>query len=196
MSTLDQMQAFIAVVEEGSFTAAALRFNISPTAMSKKISSLEKSLNTRLLIRTPRLISMTDIGKKYYAQCKNVLHEYKLSNLLIADKNNILTGTLNIVCTREIAQKLIYPSMAIFLEQYQHIVTNVIIKKQTTDIILKNYDIAIGYESSDFFNDWCSRKLDKLLLYYPNIKPTPLKIKVYIDYLVQNLKNRSMNYKS
>ncbi len=76
-------------------------------------------------IRTPRLITMTDIGKKYYAQCKKVLQEYKISNLLIEDKNSHLSGTLNIVCMREVAQKLVYPSMANFLEQYPHIVTNV-----------------------------------------------------------------------
>jgi DNA-binding transcriptional LysR family regulator len=186
MSTLDKMQAFVAVIEEGSFTAASVQFNISPTAMCKKVSMLEKSLNTRLLIRTPRLITLTDIGNKYYIQCKKVLYEYKLSNLLIEDKNNNLIGTLNIVCVRDVAQKIIYPNMAIFLEKYPCIVTNVTIKRQTADIILKNYDIAIGYDSSEFFNDWCSRKIDKLMLYYPNLKPIPLKIKVYMDYLTQN----------
>lgn len=193
MSTLDQIKAFVAVVEEGSFTAAALQFDISPTAMSKKVAMLEKSLNTRLLIRTPRLITMTDIGKKYYAQCKKVLHEYKLSNMLIEDKNNNLSGTLNIVCMREVAQRLVYPTMATFLEKYPHIVTNVTLKKQTTDIAFKNIDIAIGYELSKIFNDWCYYKLDKLLLYYPNIKPIPLKIKVYIDYLAQSWEDISVS---
>lgn len=183
MSTLDQMQGFVAVVEQGSFTAAALQFDISPTAMCKKIAMLEKSLNTRLLIRTPRLLAMTDIGKKYYVQCKKVLHEYKLSNLLIEDVDSHLNGTLNIVCLREVAQTVVYPSMAIFLERYSSIVTNVAIKKQTLDITSKNYDVAIGYESSEIFNDWCSRRIKNFLLYYVNIKPTPLKIKAYIDYL-------------
>ena len=191
MSTLNQMQAFVAVVDEGSFTAAAMHFDISPTAMCKKVSMLEKSLNTRLLIRTPRLITMTEIGRKYYVQCKKVLHEYTLSNLLIDDQNINLNGTLNIVCMREMSQILVYPSMAKFLEQYPHIVTNVTIKKQTSEIMSKNYDIAIGYDHSEIFNDWCSRKIDKLLLYYLNIKPTPLIIKVYIDYLIQNWKDRS-----
>jgi DNA-binding transcriptional LysR family regulator len=183
MSTLDRMQAFVAVVEEGSFTAAAQQFDISPTAMCKKISLLEKSLHTRLLIRTPRLITMTEIGKKYYAQCKKVLHEYKLSSLLIEDKNSNLCGTLHIVCVRDVAQGLVYPTMATFLEQYPHIVTNVTLKKQACEIAFSYFDIAIGYECTEIFNDWCSRKLDKLLLYYPSIKPTPAKIGVYIDYL-------------
>lgn len=187
MSTLDQMQAFVTVVEEGSFTAAALQFDISPTAMCKKVSMLEKSLNTRLLIRTPRLIAMTDIGKKYYVQCKKVLHEYKISHLVIADKNNHLKGTLTIVCIREVAQQLVYPSMGMFLEKYPQIVTNVMLKKETKDIATKNFDIAIGYENSEIFNDWCSRTIDKLLLYYPNIKPIPLKINVYIDYIASKL---------
>lgn len=192
MSTLDQMNAFVTVVEEGSCTAAAQQLNISPTAMSKKISMLEKSLNIRLLMRTPRLITMTDIGNKYYAQCKKVLHEYKLSNLLIEDRNSNLSGVLNIVCLREVAQKLIYPCMAMFLEQYPHIITNVITKKETSDIILQNYDIAIGYENSEIFNDWCSRKINQLLLYYINIKPIPLKIKAYIDYLANEIR---LNFK-
>ena len=71
---------------------------------------LEKSLNIRLLMPTPRLITMTDIGNKYYAQCKKVLHEYKLSNLLIEDRNSNLSGVLNIVCLREVAQKLFIPA--------------------------------------------------------------------------------------
>lgn len=186
MSTLDQMQAFVAVVEQGSFTAAALHFNISPTAMCKKIATLEKSLNTRLFIRTPRIIAVTDIGKKYYAQCKKVLHEYQLSNLLLDDKMNHLTGTLHIVCSREIAQSLVYPTMAPFLAQYPHIVTNVTTKKQATDHVIKQADVAMGYEISDAFNDWCYRKLDQLVMYIPNIKPTPLKIQVYIDYITHN----------
>jgi DNA-binding transcriptional LysR family regulator len=190
MSTLDQMQAFVAVVEEGSFTAAALQTDISPTAMSKKISMLEKSLNTRLLIRTPRLITMTEIGKKYYVQCKIVLHEYKISNLLVEDKNNNLSGTLNIVCMREMAQNLVYPSMALFLEQYPNIVTNVTVKKLLTENVSNNFDIAIGYESSDVFKNWCIRKIDALLLYYPNVKPIPLKIKAYLDYLTQDWRDR------
>ncbi len=183
MSTLDQMQAFVAVVEEGSFTAASVRFDISPTAMSKKIATLEKSLNTRLLIRTPRLLVMTDIGKKYYAQCVKVLHEYKLSNLLIQDKNNELCGVLSIVCQRDVAQRLVYPTMTAFLEQYPNIVTNVTLKKEVRNFSMNNFDIAIGYEASEIFNEWCCRKQDNLSLYYPNIKPIPLKIKVYIDYL-------------
>lgn len=189
MSTLEQMRGFVAAVEEGSFTAAALPFDISPTAMSKKVSMLEKSLDTRLLIRTPRLLTMTDIGKKYYAQCKKVLHEYKLSNLLIENEENNLSGTLNIVYMREVAQKLLYPTMADFLEQYPHIVTNVTLKKQASDILLKNFDVAIGYELSETFNDWRYRKLGALYFYYQDIKPTPLKVAVYIDYLKKSCKN-------
>lgn len=188
MSTLDQMQAFVAVVEEGSFTAAALKFDVSTTAMSKKIATLERALNTKLLIRTPRVLTLTDIGKKYYAQCKKVLHEYKLSRWLIEEKNSHLNGTLNIVCIREVAQSLVYPSMAMFLEHYPHMMTNVTIKKNTSDFNLKNFDIAIGYVSSEFFDDWCSRKIEKLVIHYPNIKPIPIKISVYMEYLDKSLR--------
>jgi len=194
MSTLDQMQAFVAVIEEGSFTAAAIKFGISPTAICKRVSMLERSLNTRLLIRTPRLIAATDTGKKYYAQCKKVLYEYKLSSLLIENNDNIISGTLNIVCMRKVAQELIYPSMAAFLEKYPDIVTNVTLKKQAHDINLSHFDLAIGYEISEIFNDWCSSKLGELFLFYPSIKPKPQKLQVYIDYLTQKKEDLSAGY--
>lgn len=188
MSTLDQMQAFVTVVEEGSFTAAALKFDLSPTAMSKKVALLEKSLNTRLLIRTPRLLTMTDIGKKYYAQCKKVLHEYQLSRLLTQDKTSHLSGTLNIVCLREIAQNLVYPTMAMFLEQYPHIVTNVSIKKLLPNMAVQNYDIAMGYDHSEVFGQWCNRPINRYSVYHTVLKPKAHIIAAYIEYLLQALK--------
>ncbi len=64
---------------------------------------------------------------------------------------------------------------------------NIAFRVEAAEITSKDYDIAIGYENSEIFNDWCSRRIDNLLLYYLNLKPTPLKIKVYMDHLTQNL---------
>lgn len=183
MSTLDQMQAYVAAVEEGSFTAAALLFDVSPAALGKKIAALEKSLDTKLLIRTPRLLMMTDIGKKYYEQCKKVLQEYKLSTLLVENEKNEIQGVLNIVCTRQIAQQRIYPTMAGFLELYPHIITNVTVKKSATDILLNNFDLAIGYPCTEVFNDWRYGRLDSDYFYHPNLMPMPVKVEVYLNHL-------------
>ncbi len=189
MSTLDQMQAFVTVVEEGSFTAAGMQFAISTTAMCKKIAKLEESLNTSLIIRTPRLIKTTDIGQKYYIQCKKILHEYQLSNLIISNQDNSITGTLNIVCIREVAQTIVYPLMRKFLESYPEIMTNVTVKKHYQEINLNKIDVALGYVPNKFFNEWCMVKLENISLYYLNVKPIQRKIEVYINYLRHQLTN-------
>ena len=182
MSTLNQIEAFIAVVEQGSFTASAIKFNISPTAISKKITCLEKSLNTKLLIRTPRLMKTTDIGQKYYIQCKKILHEFMLSNLIIDSDDNKLSGILNILCVREVAQKNIFPFLGNFLEHYPNIVTDVSIKNNLHNVNLKNFNVAIGYQQEEFFNDWHRRYINGLPLYYQHIEPMELRVQVYIDY--------------
>ncbi len=119
------MEVFVAVIEQGIFTAAALQFVISPTVASKKIIGLEKSLNTQLISRTPCLIKTTDIGQKYYIQCKKILHEYKVSHLIIESNETARSGTLHILCHRQVAQNRILPCLGNFLEYYRLVTSTI-----------------------------------------------------------------------
>jgi DNA-binding transcriptional LysR family regulator len=184
MSTLEQMQAFVAAVEQGSFTAASENFGISPAALSKKISVLEKSLGVKLLTRTPRLLVMTDIGRKYYDQCKKILHEYRLSHLVIECQSSDIAGSLSIVSRRHAAMCHIYPTMAVFLEKHPRLIAHVAINKELSRQSLQQYDLAIGYAPDDVLNDWVYRKINGVYYYFPNIKPIVPKIRAYLDYMV------------
>lgn len=156
MSTLKQMEAFVAVVEQGSFTAAAMIFNVSPAAICKSVNALEKSLQKNLLIRTPRLLQTTEVGQKYYLQCKIILHEYHISQQILESDSLEPSGTLHILCQREIAQKTVFPGLSTFLQKYPKIITNVTVKNNLHDININHFDFAIGYHPTDLFNDWLS----------------------------------------
>ena len=73
MDKLREMQAFVAVVESGSFVAAADALASSTTAVSRYVSEMEARLGTRLLQRTTRRLSLTDEGRVFVERCKEVL---------------------------------------------------------------------------------------------------------------------------
>ena len=110
---------------------------------------------------------------------------------MIEDRNSNLSGVLNIVCLREVAQKLIYPCMAMFLEQYPHIITNVITKKETSYIIPQIMISPLAMKIQKFSMIGVAQDKPAITVYI-NIKPIPLKIKAYIDYLANEIR---LNFK-
>ena len=82
MDKFVSMEVFVAVVEAGSLTAAAERFDLSSAMVGKHIRSLESQLATRLLTRTTRRQSLTEIGRQYYEQCRRILADVKAAESL------------------------------------------------------------------------------------------------------------------
>ncbi|HSF93024.1 MAG TPA: LysR family transcriptional regulator, partial [Paracoccaceae bacterium] len=75
MDRLREMEAFVAVVNQGGFTDAAEKLGLSKSAISKHVSSLEERLGARLLNRTTRRVSPTEIGFNYFDRALKVLAE-------------------------------------------------------------------------------------------------------------------------
>ena len=75
MDRLTEMEAFATVVDQGGFTDAAKKMGISKSAVSKHVSSLEARLGARLLNRTTRRVSPTEIGLAYYDRARRVLND-------------------------------------------------------------------------------------------------------------------------
>ena len=75
MDRLTEMEAFATVVDQGGFTDAAKKMGISKSAVSKHVSALEARLGARLLNRTTRRVSPTEIGLAYYNRARRVLND-------------------------------------------------------------------------------------------------------------------------
>src|SRR5689334_5110507 len=115
MSKLERIDAFIKVVEENGFSAAAKKQQISTAAISRLISRLESDLNVQLLKRTTRQLVLTDIGVLYYQQCKNAIAGLKEAENLIANNQSQATGSLSIVSNRYFAMTYLIPRLADFM---------------------------------------------------------------------------------
>src|SRR3546814_5877730 len=83
---LTGMTIFVAVVENSSLAGAARHMNLSPSVVSKQLSALEDRLGVRLLNRTTRRVSLTEVGAAYYERCKRILrseeHTSELQSLM------------------------------------------------------------------------------------------------------------------
>ena len=96
MDRLASMGAFVRVVEAGSFAAAAVKLGISPQMVAKHVSFLESRLGTRLLNRTTRRQSLTEIGRTYYERCKPVLADADWADSLADEVKGSPRGRLRI----------------------------------------------------------------------------------------------------
>ena len=73
MNRLDDLEAFVAVVEAGSITQAAERLGIAKSAVSRRLSALEERLDVELIRRTTRRLNLTDTGRSFYERCGPIL---------------------------------------------------------------------------------------------------------------------------
>src|ERR1700686_3787489 len=81
------LRAFVAVVETQSFTRAGAQLGIVPSTISKHIKSLEKRLNSRLVTRSTKHLSITEIGKRFYNRCSHILHEIEQAEFEVSEYN-------------------------------------------------------------------------------------------------------------
>ena len=96
MDCLTEMEAFATVVDQGGFTDAARKTGISKSAVSKHFSGLETRLGTRLLNRTTRRVSLTEIGLAYYDRARSVLNDAGEADASVSSMQSALIGMLRV----------------------------------------------------------------------------------------------------
>ena len=114
MDRLTSLTAFVRVVESGGFSAAGRRLNMSTTMVSNHVQSLEDRLGARLLNRTTRKVSLTEIGKAYYDRCVQILADIEQADDIAGALQSTPRGTLRIYTATHIVQ-FVAPVVAEFL---------------------------------------------------------------------------------
>ncbi|WDE06085.1 LysR family transcriptional regulator [Thalassomonas viridans] len=143
METFSTIPVFVAVVENGSFSQAALRLGISKSAVSKRIRELENKLGVQLLHRTTRRLSLTEAGERYF--------EYALKAFIAAGEGiDSVTqlqgnpkGQLKVNTPMSFGRLHIAPLVADFLVRYPEIELNMVMDDRVVDLIEGGYDLAI-----------------------------------------------------
>src|SRR6267154_4011767 len=99
MDRLTSLTTFVRVVDSGGFSAAGRRLNMSTTMVSNHVQALENRLGVRLLNRTTRKISLTEVGRTYYERCTQLLADLEEAEQAASDLQTAPRGDLRVNAT-------------------------------------------------------------------------------------------------
>jgi DNA-binding transcriptional LysR family regulator len=119
------LSAFVAVAESGSFSAAATQLHITQPAVSKRISLLERELNSPLFDRTGRRARLTQAGNRLLVHARTILHQVNLAQQEIRDLSATVSGSLNIATSHHIGLHRLPPVLRAFSDLYPQVRLNI-----------------------------------------------------------------------
>ncbi|MCY9855525.1 LysR family transcriptional regulator [Vibrio mediterranei] len=117
---INALEAFITVVDKQSYSLAADCLNISTSALSRRIKSLESSLSCRLLIRDSHRIAMTSNGKSFYSHALDIIHQFEIAKREINHQQSELHGELTVFSSLGMA-KLLMPALKLMVQASPHL---------------------------------------------------------------------------
>lgn len=139
---LSSMNAFVVATEEGSYAAAARRLEISPQMVAKHVAALEDRLGARLLNRTTRRQSLTEVGSAYYERCKHILTEAQAADSLAQVMNASPRGKLRISAPVTFGSWGLMPFITGFLRRYPEVEIDLHLTDRYVDLVEEGYEAA------------------------------------------------------
>ncbi|MBY4678375.1 LysR family transcriptional regulator [Marinobacterium arenosum] len=139
----ESIEAFVRVAEQGSFSAAANRMRVSSSHVSRLISRLEARLNSQLLYRTTRKVTLTETGRLFYEHCCHLVDAVENAEQQIAKLNDEPRGLLRITCGTTFGERFIVPMMNQFMQQNPGLELQFHLTNRPVDLISEGYDLAI-----------------------------------------------------
>lgn len=149
MDRFEAMKIFVRVAELKSFTKAAEVMGLPKSSISGYIQDLEKNINTKLLNRTTRVVTLTPEGSVFYERCKNILADIDEMESMFSD-NSKIRGKIRVDMTVSMATRLFIPVLPDFLEKYPDIEIELSSLDRKIDLIREGVDCVIrAGESSE-----------------------------------------------
>ena len=149
MDKLLSMEVFVATVDAGSISAASEAFNISPVMAGKHIRHLEARLGSKLLTRTTRRQSLTEIGRQYYERCRNILSEIKAAESGAEAMRAAPRGTLKVTAPVSFGTQCLAPAVTDYLALHDEVNLDLNLNDRVVDIVEEGYDAAIRIGTLD-----------------------------------------------
>ncbi|CAN5799544.1 LysR family transcriptional regulator [soil metagenome] len=138
------LEAFIHSVNEGSFSAAARRLELSPAAVSKNVATLEASLGVRLFHRSTRRLTLTEAGERIHGQIGAPLENLQEALASVVSDSGQPSGTLKISVGQAFGRAHVVPLLCEFLAKYPAVLPDFHFDNRQVDLIGEGFDAAIG----------------------------------------------------
>jgi DNA-binding transcriptional LysR family regulator len=131
--------------EQGTYTAAALRLGVSKSAVSQRISELEKAVGVRLVQRTTRSVRLTDAGESLVRDVRDAYAHIARSFSEVRDSAGTVRGLLRLTAPVAFARQQLVPRLAGFMAQYPEIRVQLEVSDHIASIAAEGYDLAVRH---------------------------------------------------
>jgi DNA-binding transcriptional LysR family regulator len=142
MDRLTSLTTFVGVVDNGGFSAAGRKLNMSPTMVSNHVHALEERLGVRLLNRTTRKVSLTEVGRAYYDRATQILADLEQADDIASALQSTPRGTLRVYTATHMVP-LIAPVVAEFLATFQDMKVDLRMGEANVDLLEEGFDVAL-----------------------------------------------------
>jgi len=139
----NDLQAFLAVAHEQSFTKAAARLGITPSALSHTLRTLEERLGVRLLARTTRDVAPTEAGERLMHAIAPLFEQINAQVEALGTLRDTPKGTIRVTCTGDAIELCLRPMLAGFLQKYPEITLELHEEYGFTNVIEQRFDAGI-----------------------------------------------------
>jgi DNA-binding transcriptional LysR family regulator len=140
---LADVEVFIAVVEHGSFTAAAVALSTTPSVLSRAITRLETRLGRQLLQRTTRRLGLTEAGRLYLEQVRSAFSLLDDAERDVQGQDGELAGRVRVSAPTTYGHYRLPPLLASFARQYPRVRVELNITNRNVDLVAEGFDLAI-----------------------------------------------------
>lgn len=140
MDRLSSMSVFVKAVDLGSFTAAADALQMSPQLVGKYVQVLEQRLGVRLINRTTRRQSLTDIGRGFYERAKIILAEVEAAECLVAETREVPSGRLKVNAPVSFGMNTLAPKLPVYMKAFPQVSVELTLSNRAVDLIEEGYD--------------------------------------------------------
>jgi DNA-binding transcriptional LysR family regulator len=140
---LNRLSAFTAVVDSGSFTAAAERLGLTKAMVSQHVSRLEAELGVTLLARTTRKVTPTEAGAAFYADCVRVLQDMEAALARLGGRAETPSGLLRITASEDYGAAVVVPALSAFMGKFPQVRVEMVGTDQVVDLVAGGFDLAI-----------------------------------------------------
>ena len=143
MDRLATARMFLAVMEAGSFTAAARRFGTTSGQASKLVARLEADLGVRLLNRTTRAVSATEVGRAYHDQLRGILEDFDALEQSVRDASMAPSGRVRLTAPLTFGTTELAPALNAFATAYPEISLDVSFTDRLVNLVDEGFDAAV-----------------------------------------------------
>ncbi len=143
MRRFEELQALVAVVETGSFTAAADRLGIAKSVVSRRVSALEERLGVQLLRRTTRRLSLTDTGQSFYEHSARILADLEEAESAVLQQHGELRGTLRVALPLSFGIRHMCEPIAEFSRRHPRVDFDLDLNDRRIDLVEEGVDLAV-----------------------------------------------------